>query len=69
MNYKPSHVLIFGLLIAGVGHIMIIQNGYWDNSIWLISIPSVIIPVTIYYHMKNKEKRNKARRVKKYEDI
>lgn len=69
MELKPFNILVFGLLIIGVGHLMIIQNGHWDNSILLITLSSVVILITIYRHMKNNEKKNKARRIKKYADI
>ena len=69
MYVQPSRVLIFGLLLTGVGHVMIIQNGFWNNLILLITIPSVVIIVTLYQYLKNNEKRKKIRKIKNYSDI
>ena len=69
MDVTPSNVLIFGLLIIGVAHIMIIQNGHWDHSILLITFSSVIILITVHRHMKINEKKNKVRRIKKNVNI
>lgn len=69
MRIKSSNILIFGLLLEGVGHIMVIQNGYWNDFVWLISIPSLIILITVYRHIKNKEIKNRVKRIKNYADI
>jgi membrane protein implicated in regulation of membrane protease activity len=69
MYIKPLNVLIFGLLIIVVGHIMIIQNGYWENSILLITSSSIVILFAIYQRLKNNEKKNKVKRIKEYAEI
>jgi len=69
VKFKATHVLYFGLLIVGVGHVMIIQNGFWHDSILMISISSLVILVTVYRYLENNEKKNKAKRTKKYEDL
>jgi len=67
MNITTTNVLIFAMLIGGIAHLMIYQNGYWNDMMWMTSIMSVGIPAILYRNAKN-PKRNR-RRVEKILDI
>ncbi len=69
MYLKPSNILIFALLIGGVGHVMIIQNGYWNYAMWISVILSVIIPKVVYRYLKIDEQKKKIRQLKKYAEF
>ncbi|MDH3277405.1 MAG: hypothetical protein OEM21_04810 [Nitrosopumilus sp.] len=69
MKIKSTNLLIFGLLVEGVAHVMIFQNGYWNDFIWMITIPSLVILFTVYQHMKNNEIKKKTRRIKRYSNF
>ena len=69
MYLKPSNFLMFALLIGGAGHVMIIQNGYWNDAMLIITILSVAIPIVIYRHLKIDEQKKKVRRTEKYAEF
>ncbi len=69
MYLKSSNFLIFALLIGGVGHVMVIQNGYWNYAMWISVILSVTIPIVVYRHLKIDEQKKKIRRTEKYAEF
>jgi len=68
MDLKPTNVLIFAVLLAGAAHVMIFQNGYWHDMMYLTAIVSIGIPLVLYKNMKTRERR-KARRAQRYAEI
>ncbi len=69
MYLKPSNVLIFALLIGGVGHVMIIQNGYWNDAMWISIVLSVAVPIAVYRYLKISGQKKKVRQSKKYAEF
>jgi hypothetical protein len=59
---------MFGVLLGGVAHVMIFQDGYWNNFMWISAALSVIVPVIIYKYLKINNQKNSKRR-KQYADI
>jgi hypothetical protein len=59
---------MFGMLLGGVAHVMIFQDGYWNNFMWISAALSVIVPVIIYKYLKIYKQKNSKRR-KQYADI
>ena len=51
------------MLIGGIAHLMIFENGYWSDMMWMTSIMSVGIPAILYRNAKN-PKRNRRRQEK-----
>jgi len=68
MDFKPTNILVFVVLLGGAGHLMIFQNGYWNDLMWLSAILCVCIPVVLYRYMKS-HKKPKSRRSEKYAEI
>ena len=69
MDLHPKNILIFALLLGGVAHVMIFQDGYWNNMMWLSAILTFAIPLAIYRYTKIKVKTKNGRQVKHYADI
>jgi len=69
MYLKPSNVLIFALLIGGVGHVMIIQNGNWNDAMWISIVLSLFIPIAVYRYLKINEQKKKVRRSEEYAEF
>jgi len=69
LDLKPSNVLVFALLLGGAAHVMIVQDGYWNDVMWISIVLSVVIPVGVYRFMKTSEQKKKLRRVKKYAEL
>jgi len=69
MYLKPSNVLIFALLIGGVAHVMIIQDGYWNDAMWISIVLSVTIPIALYRYLKISEQKKKVRPSQKYAEF
>lgn len=67
MNITASNVLIFAMLLGGVAHLMIFQNGYWNDMMWMTSIMSVGIPAILYRELKHPKRRR--RRAEKIAEI
>ena len=67
MNITAPNILIFAMLLGGVAHLMIFQNGYWSEAMWMTSIMSVAIPAILYREMKNPKRRR--RRAEKIAEI
>ena len=68
MDFNPKNILMFGVLLGGVAHVMIFQDGYWNNFMWISAALSVIVPVIIYKYLKINNQKNSKRR-KQYADI
>jgi len=60
--------LAFVVLLSAAAHVMLFQDGLWNDAMWLSAIISVGIPLVLYRHMKNKENR-KSRRAEKYAEL
>ena len=68
LDFKPSNILAFVVLLSAAAHVMIFQNGLWQNVMWLSAIVSVGIPLVLYRNMKIKESK-KPRRSERYAEI
>jgi len=50
------------ILLGGIAHLMIFQNGYWNDALWMSAILNVGIPIAIYkYLQQGKRMRRKTR--------
>ena len=68
MDFKPTNILIFVALLGGIGHVMMFQDGYWSNAMWLSAILTVAIPLVLYKYVKKHETR-KSRLRQRYAEI
>ena len=68
LDFKPSNIMAFVVLLSGAAHVMIFQDGLWQDIMWLTAMVSVGIPLVMYRYMKIKESK-KARRREKYAEI
>jgi DMSO/TMAO reductase YedYZ heme-binding membrane subunit len=68
MDFNPKNILVFAVLLGGIAHVMIFQDGYWNNFMWISAALCVIIPVTIYKYLKINQHKN-ARRRRLHADI
>ena len=69
MYLKPSNFLIFALLLGGAGHVMIIQNGNWNDAMWISIVLSLFIPIAVYRYLKISEQKKKVRRSEEYAEF
>jgi len=67
MDFKASNFLVFAVLLGGAGHVMVFQDGYWNDFMWMTAALSIIIPVLLYKYVKISEKKRAKR--KQYADI
>lgn len=67
MNYNPKNIIIFAILLGVVAHVMLFQDGYWQNFMWISASLTVIIPVLAYKYMKISKQKRKQK--KTYADI
>ena len=68
MDLKPSNILAFIAVLGVAAHVMIFQDGLWQDMMWLTAMVSIGIPLVFYRYMKDKENR-KSRRAEKYAEI
>jgi len=68
LDFKPSNILAFVVLLSAAAHVMIFQDGLWQDVMWLSAIVSVGIPLVLYRYMKIKESK-KQRRSERYAEI
>ena len=68
MDFKPSNIMAFVALLSAAAHLMIFQDGMWQDMMWLTAMMSIGIPLAMYRYMKIKETK-KARRREKYAEI
>ena len=68
LDLKPSNILAFVVLLSAAAHVMIFQDGLWQDVMWLSAIVSVGIPLVLYRYMKIKESK-KSRRSERYAEI
>ena len=68
MDFNPKNILIFAVLLGGVAHVMLFQDGYWNNFMWISAALTVIIPVMVYKYLKINQRKN-VRRRKLHADI
>ena len=66
MDFDPKNILIFVMLLSGIAHIMLFQDGYWNNFMWISAALSVIIPIVAYKYLKISQR---AKRKKAFADI
>jgi hypothetical protein len=69
MKITALNALIFAMLLGGIAHLMLFQNGYWNDAMWMTSIMSVGIPAILYNNMKKQQSRKSRRRAEKYAEI
>ena len=64
MDFSSKNISIFTLLLGGIAHIMLFQDGYWNNYMWITAAMCIIMPLFLYKIFNNskriKEKRRKA---------
>ena len=63
LAFKPSNVVIGALLLGGIAHLMIFQNGYWSDILWMSVILNVGVPIAVYKCLKMGKKRKKSIRL------
>ena len=68
VDLQAKNILIFAVLLGGVAHLMIFQDGYWNNFMWISAAICVIVPIVLYKYLKINQK-NQARRKKALADI
>jgi len=68
LDFKPSNIMAFVVLLSAAAHVMIFQDGLWQDVMWLTAMVSVGIPLVMYRYMKTKETK-KARRRERYAEI
>ena len=68
MEYDPKKVLTFVLLIAGVIHVILFQNGFWNNLMWISAALSIIVPIFAYRKL-TRSRKWKLQQAKKVPDI
>jgi len=68
MDFKPSNIMAFVVLLSAAAHVMIFQDGMWQDVMWLTAMMSIGIPLAMYRYFKIKETK-KARRREKYAEI
>jgi len=59
--FKTSNVLIATIVLGSIVHLMIFQNGYWNDAFWMSAILIVGVPITIYKYLKMGKKRKSTR--------
>jgi len=60
--------MAFVVLLSAAAHVMIFQDGMWQDVMWLTAMMSIGIPLAMYRYFKIKETK-KARRREKYAEI
>jgi hypothetical protein len=60
LNLESSNLVKVAVLLAGVAHVMIFMNGYWNDLLWLTAILSMGIPIVIH-KFANTGKRKSSR--------
>jgi DMSO/TMAO reductase YedYZ heme-binding membrane subunit len=68
LDITPKNVLVFAVLLGGVAHIILFQDGYWHPFMWFSAALTVVIPVITHEYMKVRTLKNK-RRKRVYADI
>jgi len=59
--FKTSNVLMGTIFLGSIAHLMIFQNGYWNDAFWMSAILTVGGPITIYKYLKIGKKRKSTR--------
>jgi len=67
LDYNPKNIIIFAILLGGVAHVMLFQDGYWQDFMWISASLTVIIPALAYRYMKISKQKRKQRQT--YADI
>ena len=63
MDSNPKNILIFAILLGGVAHIMLFQDGYWNNFMWISAALCVVTPIVVYKYLKISQKKTKRKAV------
>jgi len=67
---KTSDLLIGAVFLGGIVHLMIFQNGYWSDVLWLSVVLNVGIPIVIYKYLKISAQKKQSKRLsRKYMEI
>ena len=67
---KTSDLLIGVVFLGGIAHLMIFQNGYWSDVLWLSVVLNVGIPIVIYKYLKISAQKKQSKRLsRKYMEI
>jgi len=67
VDFNPKNIIIFAILLGGVAHVMLFQDGYWHDFMWISASLTIIVPVLAYRYMKISKQKRKQR--KTYADI
>jgi len=59
--FKTSNVLIGTIFLGIIAHLMLFQNGYWNDAFWMSAILTVGVPLTIYKYLKMGKKRKSTK--------
>ena len=57
MKFKPWYVLMWAVLVGGVGSLSIINSGNWDETSLYGAILHIGVPIAIYLFLRHREKK------------
>jgi hypothetical protein len=51
------------ILLGGIAHLMIFQNGYWNDALWISAILTVGVPIAIYKYLQTGKRKKRSTRL------